>query len=38
MSMLAGHVDFVIGVDTHRDSNTAAVIDAVTGAVLAHQE
>lgn len=38
MSMLAGQVDYVIGVDTHRDSNTAAVIDAVTGAVVATTE
>ncbi len=38
MSMLAGTVDHVIGVDTHRDSNTAAVVDAVTGAALGHQK
>ena len=38
MSMLAGGVDAVIGVDTHRDTNTAAVVDAVTGAALATLE
>lgn len=32
--MLAGAVDFVIGVDTHRDSHTAAVIEANTGGVV----
>lgn len=34
--MLAGAVDFVIGVDTHRDSHTAAVLDAATGGVVEH--
>lgn len=38
MSMLSGRVDHVIGVDTHRDTNTAAVLDAVTGGVLGHLE
>jgi transposase len=33
--MLADAVDFVIGVDTHRDSHTAAVITA-TGGVVEH--
>jgi transposase len=33
MSMLAGRVDHVIGVDTHRDSHTAAVLDTM-GTVL----
>ncbi len=37
MSMLAGQVDYVIGVDTHRDTNTAAVLTAA-GAVLAHHQ
>jgi transposase len=37
MSMLTGHVDYVIGVDTHRDTNTAAVLTAA-GAVLAQQQ
>lgn len=37
MSMLTGQVDHVIGVDTHRDTNTAAVLTAA-GAVLAHQQ
>jgi transposase len=31
--MLTGQVDFVIGVDTHRDTITAAILDAVTGGV-----
>jgi transposase len=35
MSMLAEQVEVVIGVDTHKDTHTAAVIDARTGAVLA---
>jgi hypothetical protein len=35
MGMLEGQVEFVIGVDTHRDTHTAAVCDP-TGAVLAH--
>lgn len=33
-SMLSGQVDYVIGVDTHRDTNTAAVVEASTGAVV----
>ena len=33
MGMLEGQVEFVIGVDTHRDSHTAAVCDP-TGAVV----
>src|SRR4051794_41674914 len=35
MSMLAELVEVVIGVDTHTDTHTAAVIDARTGGVLA---
>ncbi|WP_433495379.1 IS110 family transposase [Micromonospora sp. CA-248089] len=35
MSMLADLVEVVIGVDTHKDTHTAAVLDARTGAVLA---
>lgn len=35
--MLAGQVDSVIGVDTHRDTITAAVVSADTGAVLARR-
>jgi len=35
MFMLAGLVDVVIGVDTHKDTHTAAVVDARTGGVLA---
>lgn len=34
MTMLAELVDVVIGVDTHKHTHTAAVIDAATGAVL----
>lgn len=37
MSMLAGKVDYVIGVDTHRDTNTAAVLTEA-GAVVAQQQ
>src|SRR3954469_5108099 len=33
--MLAEQVDYVIGVDTHRDQHTLAVVVAPTGAVLA---
>ena len=32
--MLADEVDYVIGVDTHRDRHTLAVVVAPTGAVL----
>lgn len=32
--MLAGVVEFVIGVDTHRDSHTAAIVHAATGGVI----
>jgi transposase len=35
MSMLAELVEVVIGVDTHSQTHTAAVVDAGTGAVLA---
>lgn len=38
MSMLAGRVDYVIGVDTHRDTNTAAVVDAVSAGLVAHHD
>lgn len=34
MTMLAKVVDVVIGVDTHKHTHTAAVVDAATGAVL----
>jgi transposase len=33
--MLADHADHVIGVDTHRDTHSAAVVGAATGAVEA---
>ena len=33
--MLAELVEVVIGVDTHADTHTAAVVDAGTGGVLA---
>jgi transposase len=35
MSMLAELVEVVIGVDTHKDTHTAAVVDTRTGGVLA---
>jgi transposase len=35
MPMLADVVEVVIGVDTHKDTHTAAVIDSATGGVLA---
>ena len=35
MSMLAELVEVVIGVDTHKDTHTAAVLDARTGGVVA---
>ena len=34
MAMLADTVELVIGVDTHKDTHTAAVVQAVSGAVL----
>ena len=34
MAMLADLVELVIGVDTHKDTHTAAVVAAATGAVL----
>jgi Transposase len=34
MHMLAGLVELVIGVDTHNDTHTAAVVAAATGAVI----
>lgn len=37
MSMLTGQIEHVIGVDTHRDTNTAAVVTAA-GEVVAHQQ
>ncbi|MET9023977.1 IS110 family transposase [Actinopolymorpha sp. NPDC004070] len=37
MPMLTGRVEYVIGVDTHRDTNTAAVVTAA-GAVVAHRQ
>src|SRR4051812_1704860 len=36
MGMLAEDVDHVIGVDTHRDTHSAAIV-AVTGVVVAHR-
>ena len=35
MPMLADTVELVIGVDTHKDTHTAAVVTAATGAVVA---
>jgi len=34
MTVLADQVDLVIGVDTHKHTNTAAVVLAATGGVL----
>ena len=34
MAMLADLVELVIGVDTHKDTHTAAVVTAVSGAVV----
>jgi transposase len=36
MTMLAEIVDVVIGVDTHKHTNTAAIVSAATGAVVEH--
>jgi transposase len=33
--MLADELDYVVGVDTHRDQHALAVVDAATGAVIA---
>jgi transposase len=35
--MLADQVDYVIGVDTHRDEHVLAVVAAATGAVVAQR-
>jgi transposase len=35
--MLADELDYVVGVDTHRDEHVLAVVAAATGAVLARQ-
>jgi len=35
-TMLAGAVQFVIGVDTHRDTHTAAIVEATSGGVVDH--
>jgi hypothetical protein len=32
--MLADQLDYVVGVDPHRDSHALAVVDVVSGAVL----
>jgi hypothetical protein len=34
MAMLAGTIDFVIGVDTHRDTHSAAAVDLTGGVVV----
>jgi transposase len=33
--MLADELDYVVGVDTHRDEHAVAIVDARTGAVIA---
>ena len=35
--MLADQVDYVVGVDTHRDEHVLAVVAASTGAVVAQR-
>ena len=35
--MLADELDYVVGVDTHRDQHALAVVAAPTGAVLAQR-
>ena len=35
--MVAEQVDYVVGVDTHRDEHTLALVEAATGAVLAQR-
>jgi len=35
MGMLAERIDHIIGVDTHRDRHTAAVVATSTGALVA---
>jgi len=35
--MVAEVVDYVVGVDTHRDEHTLALVEAATGAVLAQR-
>jgi hypothetical protein len=32
--MLAGQLDYVVGVDPHRDRQALAIVEAVTGAVV----
>jgi transposase len=32
--MLADQLDYIVGVDPHRDSHALAVVDVVSGAVL----
>jgi hypothetical protein len=34
MAMLADTVELVIGVDTHKDTRTAAIVQAVSGGVV----
>ena len=35
--MVANELDYVVGVDTHRDEHTLALVEATTGALLAQQ-
>jgi hypothetical protein len=37
MGMLAELVDYVVGVDTHRDGHSLALVEATTGAVVAQR-
>jgi transposase len=35
--MLADELDYVVGVDTHRDQHAVAIVDARAGAVIAQK-
>ena len=35
--MLADELDYVVGVDTHRDQHVLAIVAAATGAVIAQR-
>jgi hypothetical protein len=37
IGMVAELVDYVVGVDTHRDEHTLALVEAATGAVVAQR-
>ena len=35
--MLADQLDYIVGVDPHRDSHALAIVEVVTGAVLSRR-